>query len=80
MRFYLAALILLTGCSDDKGLAAERRYEIVERHGTPEEQCAAMRAVADAYLERGDEKKYEYWHLLARNKCSAVEMSRRLAS
>jgi hypothetical protein len=78
MRFLLLTLVLVTSCTDDAGLAAERRYEMVERHGTPEEQCEAIKAVADTYLRLGDEQKYERWNFFARNKCLAVEANRRL--
>lgn len=78
MRFLLIPLLLVTGCAEDAGLAAERRYEMVERHGTPEEQCAAIKAVADTYLQLRNEQKYEHWNLLARNTCLAVRVNRRL--
>jgi hypothetical protein len=85
MRLYLAALALaltpaLSGCAEDKGSAAEKRYDMVKRNGTPDEQCAAATAVADTYLELGNEEKYKLWSLLARQECFANEMRRRLAS
>ena len=78
-RLFIAALALAASCcSQDEGLAAERRYEMVRRHGTLKEQCEAITEVADTYLRLRNEEEYALWSLMARNNCKAAEMRHRL--
>ena len=77
-RQWLAALALLAhGCGDDPAAEAEKRYDIVQRHGSLDEQCSAATEVRDAYLKLNNEKKYQDWTLFARQACYAARMQER---
>lgn len=79
MRKWFAALaLLLSGCGDDAATEAEKRYDIVQRHGSLEEQCSAAIEVKDAYLRLNNEKRYQDWTLFARQSCGAAKMQERM--
>ena len=79
MRRCFAALALLAhGCHDDPAAEAEKRYDMVQRHGSLEEQCSAATEVKDAYLRSNNEKKYQDWTLFARQSCEAARMQERM--
>ena len=70
---------LLAGCAD-RGLEAEQRFAMVQKNGSPEEICAAMRKVADTYLELRDEAKFDEWQLKAGNYCLNETLKSQLRS
>jgi hypothetical protein len=79
MRLYLAALALMAqGCTEDEGLAAEKKFQMVKRNGTPEEICAAYRAVSDVYLEQKNDEKYDDWYQRGSQYCLNVRLSRNI--
>ena len=65
------AVCLLVGCTD-KADEAESRLAIVERVGSLGEVCDASKEVARAYLEQGDERKYELADVTSDIKCSTA--------
>jgi len=73
---WMAVLPALTivACAD-KGVEAEKRYEMVKRSGTKGELCAAGRQVADTYLQSGAEEKYRFWHAQADIVCQESRLT-----
>lgn len=55
---------------------ARARYDLVSRHGSPEEICIAARDVADAYLRTLNERDYARWDVTADLRCNGAAMDR----
>jgi hypothetical protein len=53
---------------------AEARAAIVEKHGTKAELCRAKRAVADAWLQAKDARRYEEADLYADIACQSADL------
>lgn len=65
------AVLMLAGCGQSAGEKAEAEYRLVEKHAVDHtELCAPARKAAAAYLEAGDEKKYEHWNIMASAHCT----------
>lgn len=74
----MLGLVALLGCAD-KAAEAEKQFEMVERSsGTPDERCSRKWAVAEPYLEAGNEEKYEFADLMADSECLNGELKARL--
>lgn len=72
-------LVLLAACGLSAGEKAEKQYRMVEKNTLAPyaDRCVAAQNVANAYLQDGDQQKYELWQLHAHNDCN--ENSRGLA-
>lgn len=63
-------------CSESEIEKAERKYELIKKYGSLEEQCAAATDVERAYLKNGSEEQYRRARLTAAVPCSELEVSR----
>lgn len=72
----LACLVSLAACGSSRGAEAERQYETATRDGQAQsdEKCRRARAVAEAYLQDGDQAKYSLWRLRADADCSQAAL------
>lgn len=78
-RFVIALCLLsLAGCGSNRGAQAERQYEMATRNGLAmeDEKCRRARAVAEGYLQDGNEAKYSEWRLHAEADCSGAALAR----
>ncbi len=73
---FLATAVAVGGCSDPVEKAKDR-LEIVERHGSLREQCAAKRDLQDAYLDAGRESEYSTAKLYADITCMNADFEGR---
>jgi hypothetical protein len=65
----IGVVLALAGCSG-AGAEAERRYEIVDKSGSPEQRCTEAQKVADAYLSDHKDAEFEKWSGKARTECA----------
>lgn len=73
----ILGLIAMSGCTD-KAAEAEKQLKMVERFGaTPDELCRRKKAVAEAYLEAGNEDKYLSASINADSSCMDAALMRR---
>lgn len=72
----LAMAAVLGGCADPVEKAKDR-LEIVERHGSLREQCAARRELQEAYLDAGREGEYSSAKLRADITCMNADFEGR---
>lgn len=72
----VAAVALVSGCSDPVK-DAEKRLELVERHGSASDKCAANRELQQAYLNAGREADYASAKLSADLVCMNADFERR---
>lgn len=70
---WVVLTMLMSGCID-KAEEAKKRLAMVEKVGTLGEVCLAARAVAEAYLEQGDEKNYRFEHAVSVSKCLTAQL------
>lgn len=72
----LATAVVVGGCSDPVE-KAEKRLEIVARHGSARDVCAAKRELQDAYLSAGREQEYSKAKLSADVHCMNADFEGR---
>lgn len=65
--------LTLSGC-DSEGAKAERQLNMISKHATSGDMCAATQAVAKAYLNDENESKYEDWRQKAQVECAAAQL------
>lgn len=64
----LAVLAALTGC-DQRAQILEKQYA---RAATLRDKCDTSKQIAAIYLDRSDEKKYNYWSAISGVDCVAA--------
>lgn len=74
MRRLFISLVPLAVCacssSESEVVRAEKRYQLVKKHGSSLEICNAAREVARAYLEANDDDGYEFADITADLDCN----------
>lgn len=70
MRWMLIlAAVLVAGC-DQRAQILEKEYADAEKYHIDSRKCAIATKIADVYLERSDQKKYQLWSIARDTDCS----------
>ncbi len=77
MRIAVVGTLLLLAACDHAAEDAEKQFEIVRKDDDADATCKAARKVADAWLARQDEKKYQDSKLTADIYCQSADLKRR---